>query len=152
MGSWLRDQGQSQAGSNTVGPQPTKVDAQPHGSAQSSLASVKPPGLLQSTGSVKQNVGNVKAAEQSVQGGEATSQGVSGVSGVSGASPILQQVKNEVEKAAGPGQPVGSAHVARPLQMAQSGAYGGFPRPTLSTPHTVGGAQVHPGIPAQVHG
>jgi hypothetical protein len=116
------------------------VDAQPQGSSQSSQA--KPPSLLQNAVPARQNPGNLKSAEQNVQGGEVTSQAVSS------ASPILQRVKNEMDRAAGPGQP------ARPLQMPASSAFGGFQArpPTLSAPHTVGGVQVHPGIPAQVRG
>jgi hypothetical protein len=126
----------SQAGSNSVGSQQSKGEAQPQGSSQSG----KPPGLLQ--GTVE------KPGTQNMQGGEATNQGVSG------ASLILQQVKNEVDKAAVPSQAAGPSQAARPLQIPASSPFGGFQArpPTLSNPHTVGGGQVHPGIPAQVRG
>lgn len=137
---WWRDQGQSQVRSNSVGPQQSKVDVQPQGSSQSSQ--VKPPGLLQGVVPVRYHPGNVKAAGQNVHGGEVTSQAVSS------ASPILEQVKDEMNKAAGPAQAV------RPLQIPASCAFSGFQaRPqTLSMSQTVGMHHIYFGPSLQVRG
>lgn len=126
------DQGQisSQAGIGPAGPQQSKMEPQPQGSSQSIPA--KAAALPQPATPVRQN--------QGVQGGDATSQGVSGPS-----PPILQQVKNEVDKA------VGTAQAGRPLQVPATISFGSYQArpPAVSTPHAAG-VQVHSGLSAQV--
>ena len=85
---------------------------------------------------------SLKTTEHTQQVGDATSQAVA----QQVASPILQQVKHEVDKALGP-----AVQAARPLQLPAMTPFPNFPArpPTLPTPHTVGG-QVNPGLPSQV--
>lgn len=120
----------SQAGIGLAGPQQSKVEAQPQVSSHS--APSKAVALPQPSTVLRPN--------QGVQGGDTTSQGVSAPS-----PPILQQVKNEVDKAVGPAQ------AGRPLQVPATNSFGSFQArpPVASTPHTVG-VQVHSGLAAQV--
>lgn len=85
---------------------------------------------------------SLKTTEHTQQVGDGTSQAVA----QQVASPILQQVKHEVDKALG-----SAVQAVRPLQMPAMTPFSNFAArpPTLPTPHTVGG-QVNPGLPSQV--
>lgn len=111
-----------QAGAGPMGSQQSKVETQPQGSSQSG-----PP-----------KVGTLPQTAPLV--GQNQSQGATDPS-----PPILQQVKNEVDKAVGPAQ------AGRPLQGAATIPFGTFQaRPPVASPlHPVGG-QVNSALAAQV--